>query len=276
MRYVVNASDINTNYLFFLPIINVIWHKYMGYAPVVVLVGEQEQVPAWLMSYIMSTSQVVINMKHIIDHSGAVVAQSSRTFVAAEPIFQPDDYILTSDADMIPLSHQFFNPTFTKTIQLHNANAYTAIGKDGHHPVDGATAAKFPLCYVGMPVSAWREVMNLETGSLQSEADRQLASRPNYWGDDEEYFIAKLKNSRFWMSDLDFLLRGGFDRGYADGRLDRSSWQFNGKTNGCIDCHFMRPGHKHSSELLRMLRAFFLGDVPYFQEYVKEFMAKVN
>ena len=76
-----------------------------------------------------------------------------------------------------------------------------------------------------------------------------------------------LQNSQFINRD--------WTGGRASLRLDRDNWNFNGQNN-FIDCHFLRPGCNHISELWRILLPetyCYPGNIKFFSEYVKAFMS---
>lgn len=268
MNYVVNSADMNPTYVFFIPIVNAIWRRHIGYEPITILVRSGD-IPDWLMSYVERDTSVMVHLDEVPGFRISSVAQTSRVTIASDSRFHDDDYILTSDADMIPLSHRFFNSQCgTKCIHLLNADAYADISK-GYDP------PKYPICYIGAVVRAWREFMTLTSHDNQAEITKALTGRVDHWGNDEEYVSGKLMGSRFYKQDCQLLYRGGFaECSRAKDRIDRDCWWFDGSKN-FIDCHCKRPGHHHIELLSKVLRVFFPEEMPYFEQYFAEYVAKV-
>src|SRR5690606_5744916 len=87
----------------------------------------------------------------------ATVSQVVRLYAAAMNVSE-DDYIITSDADMFPLSRDHFNQQGMEgdDVHLFYANAYA-------HMKD---SVMYPLCYVGASVRTWRDIMQIPPSSI--------------------------------------------------------------------------------------------------------------
>ena len=266
MNYAINSTDENDTYSFFLPIVNHLWSK-IGYYPVSILVGDEALWKTNLVyKYVQDTSKVVF-IKPVEGFRRSTTAQTSRVIVAASALFNPTDYLLTSDADMLPLNKKFYNDQCgTKDIHLMNADAYTDITK-GWEPI------RFPICHIGATVATWREVMTLTSTDVQAEVQKAMIGRADIWNNDEEYFTGRLKGSRFYKERCQMMVRGGFaEYSRAKDRLDRENWWFNGTQRNYLDCHFPRPGFDHLDKLRLLISTYFPDTVTYINAYITDFM----
>ena len=267
----VNSTDLNPIYAYFMPIVSRIWSRYMGYCPGSLLYGSEEmwrgtKINSFLLDEIKVTSQVHF-VKPVPGYRSSTVMQVSRALVGALPTMQPDDYMIISDVDMIPLSRSYFRQQdSTKKFHIFSADAYTDITK-GWEPL------KFPMCYLGAPSQYWREIFGITTWDISFETARSLEGRADVWDNDESYVCGKIKTSRYYKNEMHLMVRT-WPCSRAFKRLDRESWHFNGQTD-LIDAHFFRPGYVHLNELLEVFRVYFKNDVEWLQQYTNHFRSNL-
>lgn len=232
-KIAVVSSTNNHTYSFFAPIVSCIWHKRMGFEPLVIQVGEPDLKTAFSLKF--AEEQYSAKIHVIQDCAGlhdTTVAQVSRLFAACL-IKDQDAYILTSDIDMLPIHHNYFNNVeiVTDNFIIYYYNAY-----DQH---------KFPICYLGASQKIWKSIMNIEEKSvfenLEQDLRKFLLSNPTdlqIWNYDELLFEKQLWN---YMQDNKIIK---IYRNPKQDRIDRSDWNFNGTLQPqIIDCHALRPAY---------------------------------
>ena len=264
---VVNSTDLNPIYAYFMPIVNRIWSRYMEYSPVSLLYGSEElwkstKINSFLLNEIRTTAQIHF-VKPVPGYKSSSVMQVSRALVGALPTMQLDDYMIISDVDMIPLSKSYFKQQDgSKKLHIFSADAYTDITK-GWEPL------KFPMCYIGAQSQYWREIFGITTYDISFETAKSLEGRADVWDNDENYICGWIKNSRYYKSEMQLMIRT-WPCSRAFNRLDRESWHFNGQT-GLIDAHFFRPGWDHMPKLLELFKTYFKDEVDFVQSYTNRF-----
>lgn len=253
-KWVTLAADVNPSFDFLLPVGGLAWRKVTGYEPLCLLAGD-----LWG----SKVGQVVIEE---LDRFGmwyhrvgtltepyrpGVIAQMSRQHAAVLDLPE-DDLIMTADADMIPLSGEWFNRwDDSKSVRLHYSNAY----RYSFHTTG----------YWTMKVKTWREVMRLDRKKtilehLQERLDRWIGrDRDSFqeWYADEHIASVHLRSWGGYPSQCMMIERDGAP---PSDRIDRSNWPGNLDFNGKVDAHVLRPAQ--SIESWPRMRAFFEKLIP--------------
>lgn len=242
-RYAVISSDRTPIYMFYVPIVACAWLE-LGFVPLIVL----ERAPwtdtreAYVRASIPSGS-FVVDVCPSAGYKVSTSLQTVRLLVSALPSIEDDDYVLTSDADMVPFISDYFRPSDAK-FQLFGADAYS--------DPTVRLPPKFPLCYLGAKAREWRNVMAISTTDIDHELASALNGRADVWDNDEMYFASKIMNhtyfcgevascDRGWIKGQVHMIARGWECGRALKRLDRDAWDWNGQAP-LIDCHGPRPG----------------------------------
>lgn len=253
----------------------------MGYRPLCLLYGNEE---LWRMrsetSYILDLMRrqevrtEFVNPK--TSFRASTIMQTCRLFASALSDLSDDDYLLTTDVDMLPLDRDFLNrQDSSKAFHIFSADAYSNIAH-------GALPPKFPMCYIGASVQAWRSILDLRGESLDVALARSFEGRSDDWDNDEMYFASRLfrhpffegpiqKNGTDWQKGQCQLIARTWPGGLAYRRIDRAAWSFDGK-DGMIDCHCYRPGYNDTGTLLKILCRYFPSDTLFFEDYIHAFM----
>jgi hypothetical protein len=244
MKYIINATNPNLYYSYFIPIVSIMW-KAIGYVPRTLLFGSDE---AWAEN--KKTRYVLDNIKRhstisrlecIPGFRESTCVQVSRIFFSAEPQCNPGDYALTSDADMLPLSKEWFHQQdVNKRFHVFGADAY------------GRT--RFPICYLGGSIAAWREVMGIQSIGIAKAMLGSMDKKRDDWNYDELLFTEKLLRSPMYPCQCHLIDRG-WPEGRANRRLDRIAWDWRGQTD-LIDCHSLRPGYENWMSLDPLLQSY--------------------
>ncbi len=232
-KFIVVAHDDNKDYSFFSPIVEWAWSELSWEVINLNAIRVKEEAGGALDKY-----------------SNALISQCSRLYAAQLFFLNEDDYLLTSDIDMLPLGQ--FNQYFK-----HDVDAITSFGKD-------LTDYHYPICYIGMKVKKWREVMNLNGLTVVKAIERDLQLYENKWTTDQDIITERLKNHK-----VDIIPRGTLSNGLAMGRLDRANWV---KQPERIDCHALRPGYTPENWVKIKIALKENFDFPdWINDYVKKF-----
>lgn len=136
--------------------------------------------------------------------SSATRAQLARIYAAHHVLFKDDDYLMTSDADMLPLS-DYWHP---------HKNAITCWGRD-------LTDYHYPICYIGATKSQWVRLMK---DDLYKDLHSTAITRTTTWCMDQDIVTHKLL--QWGVENIHHVARGTDKRtGYPIGRVDRSNWR---------------------------------------------------
>jgi len=240
-RRVILAVDASITYFFFMGIVTMLWQKYMGFCPVILIADSitnwlNDPVKKYALNFARAYGAEIHFIKPIDKFKSSTIAQNARMYASCLPMYHDEMYMMTSDMDMLPLSKAFFNKqNMDKEVHLDYANAY-----GGSH---------FPLCYVGAKVKTWREIMqpadatNIEkslkaifyTDGLDKQQDGM-----RLWCYDEEMFGKKIKAWSGYPDKCQMFDRRG---GPPVDRIDRSCWPKRVSIKNMSDCHSVRPGH---------------------------------
>lgn len=163
----------------------------------------------------------------------STLAQCAR--LVASSVSDDGDYLLTSDADMLPVSRRFFH-------QQDMSKPFHVLGHDERAP------DHFNMCYLGGPSRSWRDITQITETSLEPALLRLLNERNDDWGLDEA--LAHHVLSRWSRLPEVELIRRVWTSG-VDNRIDRANWQ--PKKTDAIDCHCPRPLLDHWSSMTIVL-----------------------
>jgi len=244
-RYVTIASNLNHDYAFYLPIVSALWMR-LGYRPIAYLLGTSQEWKAHPFgSVALAEARAQGAMIHFIDrvdgYRDSTVVQTARLAGGATPGLKDDDYILTADVDMLPLSRTFFDKPDLGAMNILYANAY---GNEGR--------PHWPICYIGMTRVKWEQLLGTYpnpsaavSGWLNGNLER-AASDGIAWEFDE-IFVSKKIAERASGSDWPLRLIDRAPGGPPRDRIDRGCWAESVRPilstpHPIVDCHAPRPG----------------------------------
>lgn len=232
-KYTVMSANSNPEYLFFVPLACAFW-KDLGYNPYVIIVDDSD-IKQEILDLVLSTSEKIgahINVfKHIEGYRTSTVAQVSRLFASADPMFKDGDYIMTDDIDKFVLSYPWFNQqNFAKDIHIYD--------------IDETNYTRLKIGYIGMKTETWKEVMGVSGDSIADniqqcfnqnlsktdfKSEQALTQfekeRDHAWNLDEYLLTKSVFNSKYYPSKCQMIERGGNHLGLRNGRIDRAFWK---------------------------------------------------
>lgn len=237
-RKVVLSTDVmRINLAWFVPVTSLLWYEKMGWQPVLFVVyrSENEFTPLMnlIINYAVAAGVEVHKFKHTLNTSKypmKVFIESIR--LAGCVLDWPEDtYVLTSDLDMWPLNADFYNneTSYNTSVHLLFANAYGS----------PKVASEYPMCYIGMNLSTWREIMNCHEGQniMNILAELRDFVGGNQWGIDQHGFTRRLKHWKGFPNSVHFT-----SRDTKVDRIDRSFHKDNYVwTSQKVEAHVLRP-----------------------------------
>lgn len=252
-RFVITSSDTSHyNYLFFIPLTTLVWSRTQNYYPITFLIvsnqtrsGKDQIVLNFIREKVFEAGGIsyMINNYKSSKYRDATISQVVRLFAMNLP-FNDDDYILTSDADMWPLSKRHFNV-------LHSNNSLAIL----YHNAYKSEMKMYPICYLGAKIKVWREIMGKEENILQStyksleNASNEFPMMENWkvgskqWFFDQYLMFERVKKwggpihaeNRFpWKDRVDRIRWPAFP--YSESFINQV------KSNEKVDAHILRPG----------------------------------
>lgn len=163
---VISANLINNSfffYIFYIPSVCLAWRR-IGYEPIILIVEskhkKENELEKKALGCLRRLNMQIIYIDTPADYE-TITGMIARIFVGILPdrIVTDDDYILTTDSDIMPIKKDFFNFYNTEAISVLNA---FNIGKVYYQD---KVYDMFPMSYIGMRKWQWREVMGLKNYS---------------------------------------------------------------------------------------------------------------
>lgn len=241
---VVMGCDGHHNYVGGLPLTCKVWNELNNSRALVIMAGDKEELirkNKYQIDWMRDAGARIFFTPIAAGYRPATTAQVGRLFAHLIPWIDGNrDYLLTSDADMWPLSADWFarNKAPDK-LSLWYANAYA--GK------------QYPLCYAGAFASIWKDIMGGDkfaqalASSLVGIPDKESMSE---WCFDEVYFSAQVKKWNGFPVRAHLVDRRG---GPPIDRIDRSRWPVAIDIKGMVDAHLVRPVEKQYDKVRSIL-----------------------
>lgn len=247
-RYIINSTD-NTDYALYWPYIKAAWEKF-GFTPILIRVGFP------VIECLNNTDISILDLPAVQDVSIVCQAQVARWYACK---FFPDDLVMTSDIDMMPLQCEYFEGSFdlyeewVKRLPALLSNyllfilSYDAFAND-------PGMNQYPICYNIAKGKVFAKLLN-----CYQNWDSWIKSLSGYgygWSTDQALFynclqekprFTYLRNNRGWDRQ----------RGEAHNRIDRNTWVYDEgrvRAGGYIDAHLPRPFHEKKGEIEKLFK----------------------
>lgn len=244
-RYVVLSVNDNPKYGYYLPLLLFAW-RFLGWDVLLLYCGQKNARNDLIMEtfdllnnrltpqYKAYYRLVVVGIDSILGYKTETIAQVSRLYACC--MTHPSVYLMTSDADMLPLSDYW---------KIEQRSLYTNRNGSAKHLFDPKPTAwgrdltdyHFPICYIGMQASDWINVMQLDKLDPNEMMRRDLVKIPpraSVWCQDQDIVTQRILE--YGEERIKKVDRGkDFRTGYPLGRVDRSNWRIDHPQ--MIDCH---------------------------------------
>lgn len=244
-KYVVLSVNDNPKYGFYLPLLLFGWRS-IGWDVIIFYCGQSNARNELIMEtfdllnnrltkrYKDYYRMVVAGIDSIDGYKTETIAQVSRLYACC--LAHPSVFLMTSDADMLPLSDywktdhsELYTGQNGSSKHIFNAKP-TAWGRD-------LTDYHFPICYIGMQAKDWINVMQLDKLDPNEMIRRDLKKIPprnSVWCQDQDIVTQRILE--YGEQNIKKVNRGiDMRTGYPLGRVDRSNWHLN--HTQLIDCH---------------------------------------
>lgn len=161
--FVILSSDIDGIqtyfYTFYLPFASLAWKK-IGYTPIVFLVSSDfYNINYFSKKSIDFLDEIGVHTVKINSFDGyqLLTSKLSRIFSGfiENKIIKENDYIITSDADLIPININYYKVNHPEEITVWNSECCE------NFDVEGSSIKMYPLSHIGMTKSNWIKVTNL-------------------------------------------------------------------------------------------------------------------
>lgn len=248
-KYVVIGVNENPLYLYYLPLVKWAWAQF-GWNTFVFFVGQPNKISDLSRSFI---DHFWVISEYYHGYKSETIAQFSRMYAGR---FIKADLLMTSDADIIPLS-DYWRP---------EENKITCYGRD-------LSNEHFPMCFVSMSPQQWIDTMydhhTMPLIQMFNDIDEANSEIKNKWVGDQ-HILTKRLNSVEKTS-----IERGTDKrtGYPIGRVDRSNWTLDHKQY--IDAHLphdILTNEKSFHNVTELLRTVWPKENwSWFIQYHKEF-----
>jgi hypothetical protein len=238
---VIMSCDDNPYYFDFWEPVSYVWKEKMGLMPVLVHFGEKTP---------SNTHGAVIKMPIDPDIPVHTHCQLSRIWV---PKLFENQFCMTSDIDMIPLSRKYWNPLGSMTDEQEFD--WLHLNSSGDY---------YPICYNIAKSETYKDVLELDDNfnDFMKKVVDETSNRGTHdigfgkfenWFIDEEYLSNKLTSKKDKIKILQADRPGGHPNG---SRIDRDRWGYHLqslKDGNYIDCHSIRPFSEHREEIMKIV-----------------------
>ncbi|RNA21662.1 hypothetical protein BpHYR1_032652 [Brachionus plicatilis] len=182
-KYVLLAANIDEKfqayYFFYLPFITMAWSR-LGFQPIVLLVTTKD---GDLNNFNNQNGPAMATVKYLIDLGATLKLVKSdegydlmtslicRMFVGALDFLGEEDYVITSDSDLIPIMPEYYETEDTDGITAWNSECC------GRFTYKNRSYQMYPMGHIGMKKKHWKGVMNLASDTeINSKAIAGLIS----------------------------------------------------------------------------------------------------
>lgn len=236
-KYVVIGINDNPKYSYYLPLVVLAW-RFFGWDTVIFYCGQKTAHNNFIYATLdmlndMMTPQqrayfrlMIIGADSLDGHKSETIAQVSRLYAACA--MAEDRYLMTTDADMLPLSNYW---------RVESKALFTDRNGTGKHMMPPKATAwgrdltdyHYPICYLGATSKDWVQIMQLQQMNHNAMIKRDLETikpRTSVWTLDQDIVTQRILE---YGKDKIVHVNRGTDQntGYPLGRVDRSNWHLN-------------------------------------------------
>lgn len=287
MTIVAIGCSADPDYSFLLPLTCALWERVVGFVPVALIVGTNEE---WTKPKSRVVLEYLDAVREYIDPAAGfpthTTAQNVRQHAAALKGIDDDAWVMPGDADLWPLQADFYQQHEGTE---HKAVCYYSNGDHFNSKEDvleraarGLGAQTIPTCHVAMKAKTWREVYGLIEGDVRGSIEKTLNEwhpkrSPDQdqgmalWMSDQQVMTEKLCQQDWFPSQALMVQRIGHP---PIDRLDRMSASWNGlDPHDYVDAHIYRdPAGARWEDLIRVFETILPDLGPWAREYHAKYM----
>lgn len=162
-KYVVISSTIEyfkDYYMFYLPIVSQAWRR-LNFEPIILIASESLNNTNGLaniaLNYLNLYNVTVVHVSTLLNYE-VITGMISRLFCGLLPdnLVGEDDFIITSDSDLFPISKKYYQFDSSRTIKIWDS------GSCNDFEFNGTKYKMYAMAHIGMRKKQWREVMQLD------------------------------------------------------------------------------------------------------------------
>lgn len=246
---VILSTSTHPDYSFPVVIAALLWKEIVGYRPFIFLCGSSED---WATGRPCKTKRLIeelgIHYERLAlmdEWPPHVTAQNCRYYAAALS-FNPETWLMLSDADLFPLKRDFY----------HQHEDYK--GRFSLYYSNGDSYDNYPTCHISARVKDWREVMGIlgacndyifgnfldqMTQNLRNWIYPRIKELPpskagmEIWQIDMWNFMDRIKKQPWHPTECKMIEREGHP---PKDRLDRSNWPSSYDVGSYTDAHIIK------------------------------------
>jgi hypothetical protein len=234
--YAIVSTNENPLYSEFWPIVKKLWFHTIGIKPILVKIGENDNI-------IENRDSIIHEIKKVENLDTGFQSQISRMYITK---YYQDKVCITSDIDMFPLSKKYF----VDDLFPYNIDSLIIMSSDAY----GGTG-RYPICYnVGLG-KTFNEIMEFD--DKFSDYCDKMQNFNLGWDCDEIHFGKMVDNYKH--KERIVKLRRGWINNMALQRIDRVRWEYNIrdlKMGLYIDSHSLRPYSQYKSQIHKLIDNF--------------------
>jgi len=238
INYAIHASDDNSMYLDFWPLVSKLWKLKFNIEPILLHFGKSE---------VDNTHGTVIKMNILEDYPVALQAQCSRYYYATT---LAEDVGIISDIDMLPLSVYYFKE------QIRNVGSEQYV----HLNPCFDTYPQVAACYHVAKGNTYSSVLG-NYNTFEEYLNWATSIAGSGWCCDEVSSTHKIRNHHN-QEIFTYISREGGQNGH---RIDRPDWKYEVgliKQDWYYDAHCPRPYSEHKQSIDEIIAAAIDGVSP--------------
>ena len=226
-RAILSSND-NSKYLDFWPYVSRAWRELIGIEPVLFFIGEAGRVEE-LSKYGQVIQVPVLPEWDIVNQAQSIRLWSGTKF--------PDENLIISDLDMLPINPEYFNNCITNTPDDFLISYTSDVLNFGFY----LRSPQLPMCYLAAKGNTFNEILGISKSTSWEEFVSILKNSELGYGTDQKYFYSRFIKWKQKGEKYLGLNRGWINGKIAENRLDKVNWPIDYNVNDYYDSHLPLP-----------------------------------
>ena len=206
-KYVVISATLEhfkDHYMFQIPLVTQAWRR-LNFEPIIFVVAYNNtpnKLAEVVLKYLKILNVKVVNIQTKVNNYEVIIGMVSRLFCGLLPdyLVKDNDFIITSDTDLFPISEDYFTFDSSDSIKLWNH------GSCDDFEYRNKMYEMHTLLHIGMLKRQWKEVMQLDFKSDKLDGDSVLNLIKKMYGDsylkqNHEIQRGDQKSQPYWFLD---------------------------------------------------------------------------